>query len=132
FINSPGSTQIIWVRGVTEAINLVAYSWGRHNLNAGDRVLVSQLEHHSNIVPWQMVCAERGAEVVAIPITAAGDIDMTGFAALLDDRVKMVAVNHVSNALGTVNPVVDIINLAHAAGAKVLIDGAQSVAHWPV
>jgi len=132
FLNSPSSRQIIWVRGVTEAINLVAYSWGRHNLNAGDRVLVSQLEHHSNIVPWQMICAERGAEVVAIPIMATGDIDIHQLEALLDERVKMVAVNHVSNALGTVNPIADIIKLAHAAGAKVLIDGAQSVAHWPV
>ena len=132
FINSPQSCQVIWVRGVTEGINLVAHSWGRANLQAGDKVLVSWLEHHSNIVPWQMVCAERGAEVVPIPVLDSGDIDMNAFDALLDERVKLVAVNHVSNALGTVNPVDTIIAKAHAVGARVLLDGAQAVAHYPV
>jgi len=132
FINSPQSCQVIWVRGVTEGINLVAHSWGRANLQAGDKVLVSWLEHHSNIVPWQMVCAERGAELVPIPILETGDIDMEALDALLDERVKLVAVNHISNALGTVNPVADIIAKAHAVGAKVLIDGAQAVAHCTV
>ena len=132
FINSPESCQVIWVRGVTEAVNLVAHSWGRANLQAGDKVLVSWLEHHSNLVPWQMVCAERGAEVVPIPILDTGDIDMDALDALLDERVKLVAVNHISNALGTVNPVADIIAKAHAVGAKVLIDGAQAVAHCTV
>jgi cysteine desulfurase/selenocysteine lyase len=132
FINSPQSCQVIWVRGVTEAVNLVAHSWGRANLQAGDKVLVSYLEHHSNIVPWQMVCAERGAEVVPIPVLDSGDIDMDALDALLDERVKLVAVNHISNALGTVNPVADIISKAHAVGAKVLIDGAQAVAHCTV
>lgn len=132
FLNSPESCQVIWVRGVTEGINLVANSWGRTNLKAGDKVLVSWLEHHSNIVPWQMVCAELGAEVVPIPILDSGDIDLNALDALLDERVRMVAVNHVSNALGTVNPVAEIIQKAHAVGAKVLLDGAQAVAHYPV
>ena len=132
FLNSPKPAQCIWVRGVTEGINLVAHSWGRTNLGPGDKVLVSELEHHSDIVPWQLVCAERGAEVVAIPVLDSGDIDLDAFNSLLDESVKMVAVNHVSNALGTVNPVETIIEKAHAAGALVLLDGAQAVAHWPV
>jgi cysteine desulfurase/selenocysteine lyase len=132
FLNSPESCQVIWVRGVTEGINLVANSWGRTNLKAGDKVLVSWLEHHSAIVPWQMVCAERGAEVVPIPVLDSGDIDLEALDELLDERVKMVMVNHVSNALGTINPIADIIQKAHAVGAKVLIDGAQAVAHYPV
>ncbi|MFT6368357.1 MAG: cysteine desulfurase/selenocysteine lyase [Bacteroidia bacterium] len=132
FINSPESCQVIWVRGVTEGINLVANSWGRTHLKAGDKVLVSWLEHHSAIVPWQMVCAERGAEVVPIPVLDSGDIDLDALDELLDERVKMVMVNHVSNALGTVNPVAEIIRKAHAVGAKVLIDGAQSIAHYRV
>jgi cysteine desulfurase/selenocysteine lyase len=132
FLNSPDSRQVIWVRGVTEGVNLVAYSWGRSNLRAGDKVLVSYLEHHSDIVPWQLVCAETGAEVVAIPIKPSGDIDMEALDGLLDETVKMVAVNHVSNALGTVNPVQRIAGMAHAVGAKILVDGAQSVSHWPV
>ena len=132
FLNSPASRQVIWVRGVTEGVNLVAHSWGRTNLQAGDKVLVSYLEHHSDIVPWQLVCAERGAEVVPIPVLDNGDIDLEALDGLLDERVKMVAVNHVSNAIGTVNPVAEIIEKAHTAGALVLIDGAQAVAHWPV
>lgn len=132
FLNSPKSSQVIWVRGVTEGVNLVAHSWGRSNLEPGDKVLVSYLEHHSDIVPWQLVAAEKGAEVVAIPILDSGDIDLAALDSLLDERVKMVAVNHVSNALGTVNPVDTIIEKAHAVGAKVLLDGAQAVAHWPV
>lgn len=132
FLNSPESCQVIWVRGVTEGINLVANSWGRTNLKAGDKVLVSWLEHHSAIVPWQMACAESGAEVVPIPVLDSGDIDLDALDELLDESVKMVMVNHVSNALGTVNPVAEIIQKAHAVGAKVLIDGAQAIAHYPV
>lgn len=132
FINAPQTKQIIWTRGTTESINLVAASWGSAFLKQGDRVLVSGLEHHSNIVPWQLIAARTGAEVVAIPVDQNGAIDLEAFKKLLDNRVKMVAVNHVSNALGTVNPVEEIIQLAHAAGAKVLIDGAQAIAHWPV
>lgn len=132
FINSPTSRQLIWTSGTTESINLVAYSWARQNLNKGDRILVSWLEHHANIVPWQLVSAQCGAEVVPIPIDAGGDINLEALAELLDERVKLVAVGHVSNALGTVNPVSEICELAKTVGAKVLIDGAQAVAHWPV
>ena len=132
FIASPKTSQVIWTSGTTAAINLVAYSWGHSQLRAGDRVLVSWLEHHSNIVPWQLVAAATGAEVVPIPVTDAGEIDLDALDTLLDGRVKMVAINHVSNALGTVNPVQEIARRARAAGALVLVDGAQSVAHWPV
>lgn len=132
FINSPSPSQLIWVRGATEAINLVAQSWGRSNLQAGDRILVSYLEHHSNIVPWQLIAAATGAEVVPIPVTTGGDIDLEELATLLDERVRLVAVNHVSNALGTINPVADITRMAHAVGARVLVDGAQATAHMAV
>jgi len=132
FIGSPASQQLIWTRGTTEAINLVAHSWGREHLQPGDRVLVSMLEHHSNIVPWQLVCEATGASVEPIPVTAAGEIDLAALDALLDERVKLVAVNHVSNALGTINPVRDIADKAHAVGARILVDGAQGVAHLPV
>tara|TARA_R110002110_G_C13470525_1_gene720908 strand:+ start:18886 stop:20133 length:1248 start_codon:yes stop_codon:yes gene_type:complete len=132
FIGSPASQQVIWTRGTTESINLVAQSWGREQLQPGDRVLVSMLEHHSNIVPWQIVAAATGASVEPIPVTTAGDIDLAALDALLDKRVKLVAVNHVSNALGTINPVRMIADKAHAAGARILVDGAQGVAHLPV
>ncbi len=132
FLNSPGSQQVIWVRGVTEAVNLVANSWGRSNLGPGDRVLLPYLEHHSDIVPWQMICAAMGATVEPIPVLDSGDINLDALDGMLDESVKMVALNHVSNAIGTVNPVKEIIAKAHAVGAKVLIDGAQAVAHWPV
>jgi cysteine desulfurase/selenocysteine lyase len=136
FINAPiingSAKQILWTRGTTESINLVAASWGRSQLVAGDRILVSAMEHHSNIVPWQMVAQEKGAVVEPIPVDASGTLDIHSLVAMLDSRVKMVSIGHVSNALGTINPVEDIIRLAHAAGAKVLIDGAQAVSHWPV
>ncbi len=132
FVNSPSERQVIWVRGVTEAINLVAHSWGGNNLQPGDRVLVSELEHHSDIVPWQMVCARQGAELVPIPVLDNGEIDLDAYRSLLSNGVKLVAVNHVSNALGTVNPVQQMAADAHAAGAVILVDGAQSVAHWPI
>jgi len=132
FINSPATAQVIWTSGTTEAINLVANSWGRTTLKPGDRILVSWLEHHSNIVPWQLIAAATGAELVPIPVTDGGEIDLDALDGLLDERVRMVAVNHVSNALGTVNPVADITRRARAVGARVLVDGAQSVGHWPV
>ena len=133
FLASPTTSQVIWTSGTTAAINLVAYSWGRSQLQPGDRILVSWLEHHSNIVPWQLVAAATGAEVVPVPVTDKGEIDLDAMDALLaEGRVRMVAINHVSNALGTVNPVVEISRRAKAAGALVLVDGAQSVAHWPV
>ncbi|MFO1388812.1 SufS family cysteine desulfurase [Cellvibrio sp.] len=132
FINAPDAKQVIWTRGTTESINLVAASWGRANLKEGDRILVSAMEHHSNIVPWQLIALETGASVEAIPVDVTGTIDMQAFASMLDERVKMVSVGHVSNAMGSINPVEEIIASAHAQGAKVLIDGAQAVSHWAV
>lgn len=130
FIHARESREVIWTRGTTESINLVAWSWGRHNLQAGDRILVSEMEHHSNIVPWQLVAQETGAEVLPIPVSEQGVIDLHAYEALLDERVKMVSVGHVSNALGTINPVAEMTRMAHAVGAKVMIDGAQAVSHW--
>ncbi|WP_339897839.1 SufS family cysteine desulfurase [uncultured Gilvimarinus sp.] len=132
FINAPAKELLLWTRGTTEGINVVAASWGRVNLSAGDRILVSAMEHHSNIVPWQMVAEATGAIVEPIAVTAEGTIDLTALREQLDERVKMVAVGHVSNALGSINPVAEIITLAHSVGAKVLIDAAQSIAHWPL
>nr|WP_324259167.1 cysteine desulfurase [Cellvibrio fontiphilus] len=132
FLNSPSTKQIIWTRGATESINLVAASWGKANLQTGDRILVSAMEHHANIVPWQLIAQTTGAVLEVIPVDACGSINMLAFDAMLDARVKMVAVGHVSNAMGSVNPVEKIIKLAHAVGARVLIDGAQAVSHWAV
>jgi len=132
FLNATNSREVIWTRGTTEAINLVAYSWGGSNLQAGDRSLVSWLEHHSDIVPWQLIAERCGAQVIPIPVTADAEIDLAALEELLDDRVKMVAVNHVSNALGTVNPVEQIADMVHKAGALLLVDGAQAVGHWSV
>ncbi len=130
FINAPASREVIWTRGTTEGINLVAYSWGRQNLQPGDRILVSMMEHHSNIVPWQLVASEMGAQVEPIPVTAMGEIDLEAYQAMLDDRVKMVSFGQVSNALGSINPVRQMADLAHVVGARVLVDGAQGVGHW--
>ncbi len=132
FINSPAPEQVIWTRGTTESINLVAAAWGRQHLKAGDRILIPLFEHHSNIVPWQMIAGLTGAEVIPLPLTSGGDIEWDKLIAALDDRVKLVALNHVSNALGTVNPVREIVQLAHDVGALVLVDGAQAMAHFPV
>ncbi|MDO3385131.1 cysteine desulfurase [Gilvimarinus sp. SDUM040013] len=132
FISASSKDEVLWTRGTTESINLVASSWGGQNLSAGDRILVSAMEHHANIVPWQMVAEKHGARVEPIPVDADGSINMAAFVSLLDERVKMVAVGHVSNALGSINPVSEIISLAHGVGARVLIDAAQSIAHWPV
>ncbi|MDX8393047.1 MAG: cysteine desulfurase [Mariprofundales bacterium] len=133
FLGAKQASEIIFVRGATEAINLVAATWGRANLHAGDEVLVSCMEHHSNIVPWQMICAQTGAILRPIPIDNNGDIKLDSLQTLLDSsRVKMVGVVHLSNALGTINPVADIIRRVHAVGAHVLVDGAQSCAHLDV
>lgn len=132
FLNAPAAKQIIWTRGTTESINLVAASWGKTNLQPGDRILVSAMEHHSNIVPWQLIAQATGAKVEPIPVDASGNINMLAFDAMLDAHVKMVAVGHVSNAMGTINPIEKIITLSHAVGARVLIDGAQAVSHWAV
>jgi cysteine desulfurase/selenocysteine lyase len=133
FLNAPSTDQIIFTSGTTAGINLVAQTYGRANFKAGDVILVSNLEHHSNIVPWQMIAHETGSEVVVIPVDDAGVLDLEAYKAFLaNNRVKFVAVNHVSNAIGTINPIKHMIDLAHAVGAKVLIDGAQSVAHFEI
>lgn len=129
FIGAKHEQEILFTKGCTEAINLVAQSWGRSNLNEGDIVLLSTMEHHANIVPWQMVCAETGAQVIPIPITDSGEIDLDAYAELLKGPVKLVGVKHVCNALGTINPVGEMIRMAHDAGAKTMIDGAQALAH---
>ena len=126
FLDAPAKEEIIFVRGTTEAINLVAHAWALPHLSAGDRVLIGALEHHSNIVPWQIVCRQAGAELVVVPMTDAGEIRIEDVEAKLDKRVKLVAISHVSNALGSVQPVKAIAERAHAVGAKVLLDGAQA------
>jgi cysteine desulfurase/selenocysteine lyase len=132
FLNANKAEEIVWTRGTTESINLVAATWGRKNIQAGDEILVTGMEHHSNIVPWQMLCQQTGATLRPIPVKDTGELDMEAFASMLSDKVKFVSVVHVSNALGTINPVEDIIKMAHEVGAKVLVDGAQAVSHWNV
>ncbi|HYJ16737.1 MAG TPA: cysteine desulfurase [Candidatus Limnocylindria bacterium] len=132
FINAGSDRQIIFVRGTTEAINLVAQSYGRSFLKAGDEIIVSAMEHHSNIVPWQMLCEQVGAKLRVIPINHDGEIVMEEYQRLLNDRTKFVSVTHVSNALGTVVPVKEIIALAHERGVPVMLDGAQAVPHLKV
>ncbi|HTH54980.1 MAG TPA: cysteine desulfurase [Cyclobacteriaceae bacterium] len=132
FINAKSSEEIIFTRGVTESINLVASSYGRTFLNEGDEVVISGLEHHSNIVPWQIVCEERKAKLKVIPVTEMGELDLDAYRNLLSSKTKIVATNHASNSLGTINPIKEIIRLAHEAGAVVLIDGAQAAAHLEI
>lgn len=132
FLNSPKSEQVLWTRGTTEAINLVAHSWGNRNIKAGDVILVSALEHHANIVPWQILAEQKGAKVVPIPLTPKGDIDQNAFNDLLSNNVKLLAISHVSNALGTVNPVAEMVASAKAKGITTLVDGAQAVAHFKI
>jgi cysteine desulfurase / selenocysteine lyase len=129
FLHAAEPAECLFTRGTTESINLVAACWGRANLSPGDEIILSNLEHHSNIVPWQMICEATGARIKVIPIDDAGQLEMDAYRRLLSSRTRLVAVNHVSNALGTINPVKEIIDEAHAAGALVLIDGAQWVAH---
>ena len=132
FMNASSEKEIIFAKNTTEAINLVAFTFGKSHLKAGDRVLISEMEHHSNIVPWQMLRDERGIELDVIPVTDEGELRMDVYKEMLDERVKLVAVTHVSNVLGTITPVREIIDLAHSAGAKVLLDGSQAVMHLPV
>jgi cysteine desulfurase/selenocysteine lyase len=132
FLNAPSTDQIIFTSGTTAGINLVAQTFGRASIGKGDQIIVSNLEHHSNIVPWQMIAEEKGAEIKVIPVSDEGVLDIEALKGLLNPKVKLVAVNHVSNAIGTINPIAEIIQLSHAVGAKVLIDGAQSVAHLAV
>ena len=132
FINARSTREVIFTRGTTEAINLVAHGFGSAVLKPGDRVLVSTLEHHSNIVPWQLACERSGAEIAVIPVLDDGSLDLDAFDRLLDDRVKLVAVTWVSNALGTITPVAELVRRAHAMGIPVLLDGAQAAPHIAV
>ena len=132
FLNAKENGEIVFVRGTTEGINLVAQSYGGLNLQEGDEVVVSHMEHHSNIIPWQTVCEQKGAILKVVPIDDDGEFIFEEYERILSDRTRLVAVTHASNALGTINPVGEIIRLAHDRGAKVLIDGAQGVPHLPV
>lgn len=129
FIHAKHVEEIIFTRGVTESINLVASSYGRAFLNEGDEVIISGMEHHSNIVPWQIICNERKATLKVIPVTEIGELDIDAYRKLISDKTKLVAVNHASNSLGTINPIKEIIDIAHSHNAVVLIDGAQASAH---
>lgn len=133
FINAANKREVVYVRGTTEGINLVAQTWGRANLKAGDTVVLTQMEHHSNIVPWQILAAEKGFTIRYVPVLPDGTLDLEVYAALLrDEPVKLVSVMYVSNVLGTVNPIAHMAKLAHEAGALIMVDGAQAVPHMPV
>lgn len=132
FIQAASREEIIFTRGTTEGINLVASTWGRQNINKGDEIIISEMEHHSNIVPWQVLCKEKGALLKVIPVSAEGELLIDEYEKLLGPKTKLVAIVHVSNALGTVNPVKQIIDSAHKAGALVLVDGAQSTVHLDI
>jgi cysteine desulfurase/selenocysteine lyase len=132
FLNAPDRHEIVFVRGTTEGINLVAQAWARPLLKAGDEIIISTMEHHSNIVPWQLVCQQTGAVLKVIPINSAGELDLQAYRELLSERTKLVSVVHISNALGTINPVREMADAAHKVGAKILLDGAQAAPHIPV
>jgi cysteine desulfurase/selenocysteine lyase len=132
FINAPSSRQVIFTRNATESINLVAYSWGRANLQAGEVVVLTEMEHHSNLVPWQMLAAERNLRLEFIPVTPDGCLDLDAYVSILKLQPRLVSFTHMSNVLGTINPAAEIIRLAHQAGAITLVDGAQSVPHFQV
>lgn len=132
FLHAERVEEIVFTSGTTDSINLVAYSWGMANLSAGDEILLTGMEHHSNIVPWQLVAQKTGAQIKVVPVLDNGELDLDAYAALLSDKTKLVGLVHVSNALGTVNPIASMIAQAHEVGAKVLIDGAQAVAHTAV
>ncbi len=132
FINAPLREEIIWTRGTTEAINLVAHTWGSQSIQAGDEILLTMLEHHSNIVPWQLLAQRTGAKIEVCRINAEGELDLDDLHNKLSKRTRLVAVGHVSNALGTINPIRQIADAAHAVGALILVDGAQAVGHMPV
>ncbi|HEX2514798.1 MAG TPA: cysteine desulfurase [Chloroflexota bacterium] len=132
FLNAPEAAEIIFTRNTTEAINLVAYTWGAQNLAPGDEIVLTQMEHHSNLVPWQILAEARGAHLRFVPLTPTHKFDLAAYTQLLNPRVKLVALPHVSNVLGTITPVAEVARLAHQVGAVVLVDGAQSVPHMPV
>ena len=131
-INAPEPAEIVFVRNATEAINLVAYSWGRHHIGRGDSIVLTEMEHHANLVPWQLVVQEKDGDLEFVPVTDDGLLQLEVYEVLLHLRPKLVAFTHISNMLGTVNPVREMVDMAHAAGALVLIDGAQAVPHVPV
>src|SRR5437773_2363430 len=132
FLNAADPKEIVFVRGTTEAINLVAHTYGRAHLRRGDEIIVTVMEHHSNIVPWQLLCEEKGARLRVVPMTDEGELLLGRYETMLNDHTRIVALAHVSNALGTINPVRRIVDLAHARGIPVLVDGAQAVAHMAV
>jgi len=132
FINAPDAKQCIFVRGCTEGVNLVMHGYGRKFIKEGDELIISAMEHHANIVPWQMLCEEKGAVLRVIPMNDAGELIQDEYEALLNERTKLVAVTHISNALGTINPIKEMIQTAHKHGVPVLIDGAQGAAHLPI
>ena len=132
FLNAAEPGEVVFLRGATEAVNLVAHGYGRQHVGPGDEVIVSQMEHHSNIVPWQVLCEEKGATLRVAPINEAGELLLEEYEGLLNERTKIVAVTHASNALGTVNPVQEMTAMAHRFGAVVLVDGAQGVPHMSV
>ncbi len=132
FINAASPEEVIFTYGTTDGINLIAQTYGRQFIGPGDEILISAMEHHSNIVPWQMLCLEKGCTLNVIPVSEEGELDMEAFRTLLNERTKLVAIVHASNALGTINPVAEIIEQAHSAGAKVLVDGAQASAHLAI
>ncbi|MHC4607472.1 MAG: SufS family cysteine desulfurase [Planctomycetota bacterium] len=132
FVNAPKKEELIFVRGATEAINLVAQTFGRAKIGAGDEIVTSEMEHHSNIVPWQILCEEKGAVLRVAPVNDDGELIVGEYKKLLSKKTKLVAINHVSNALGTINPIRDLIGMAHAKGVPVLVDGAQAVPHMKV
>jgi cysteine desulfurase / selenocysteine lyase len=131
-VHANSADEVVFTRGTTDSLNLVAASWGGANLKPGDRILITELEHHSNIVPWQLVAARTGAEVIAVPVRPDGHLDQGGFKELLDERVRVLAIGHISNALGVINPVAEMAAAAHAVGAIVVIDGAQAMPHLAV
>jgi len=132
FINAQDRKEIIFVRGATEAINLVAHSYVKPILNEGDQIIISQMEHHANIVPWQIICEEKKAELRIIPINDKGELILSEFEKLINEKTRFVSINHVSNTLGTVNPVEEIVKITHSKNIKIMIDGAQAVQHMPL
>ena len=132
FLNAASDEEIIFVKGTTDGINLVAHSYARQHLGEGDEIIISTMEHHSNIIPWQVLCQEKGAHLRVIPISDAGELLIDEYESLLSSRTKLVAITHVSNVLGTVNPIKQIVEMAHSQGVPVLVDGAQATPHMPV
>ena len=132
FINAPKREEVVFTKGTTESINLVASTFGREILNEGDEILITGLEHHSNLVPWQMLCYEKGAKLQVVPFNDKGEVELSAFSDMITDRTRLIAVAHISNALGTINPVKEMISLAHEKNIPVLIDGAQAISHLKV